>query len=466
MGCRGASAPALDARESVLSSAADSAGIDRSRALDRTLARSVVIVGAFGVVTSIARVAQDAAIAWRFGTGPMVDAYYFVASLANWPVAVALSVFTLLVTPLEAGQERVGGDFEVQRFRGQLLGAVLLLALASLPVAWWALSLIAGGSLNGLERSTAALAVAGVPAIVAVVPLGLVGALLAAWLVAAGRHILTLLEALPPLVLIGAVLFVPGPVLFWATAVGVAVQATAMAASLRSARTLPRPSVGFTSDAWHGFAAGALVLLAAQLISTVLPLVDAFFAARLETGTLARLNFANRLVLGVQGLVGLALQRAGLPLISRLVATSPHEAQRAVLRWAGLMAAAGLLIGLGLAVLSDPLVGILYERGRFTAADREQVATLLCWGLLQLVPFLAGVPVVTALASTNARGLLTLAAALGLAVKIGASLLLASRYGAVGLQVATALMYTAAAAAAWIALSHRLRGPASGQHAA
>lgn len=426
------------------------------RRIDRTVARGLLVVGAFAAVTGIVRVAQDAAIAWRFGTGAVVDAYYFVASLANWPVAVALSVFTLLLAPLEASHQRNAHQHEVLRFRRELLGAVLLLALVSYPLAWWAFGAVAGGPVGGLEAHTAALAVAGVPAIAMAVPVGLVGALFAAWLVSTGRHILSLLEALPPLVLLGAVLLFPGSVLFWATAAGVAVQAVAMAAMLRQSRMLPLPAIGFASLAWQGVAAGAVLLVTAQVITALLPLVDAFYAARLGEGTLATLNFANRLVVGLQGLAGLALQRAALPVLSHLVETSAGDAHRAVLRWAVLMAAAGLAIAVLVALLADPLVAVLFERGRFTAADREQVATLLRWGVLQLIPFLAGVPVVTALASSRGRHLLVLAAALGLAVKIGASALLAERYGAVGLQVATALMYTAAASGAWLALRRRL----------
>lgn len=440
---------------------ADSPEILVPEALDRTLARGMLIVTAFAAVSGIARLAQDAAIAWRYGTGPVVDAYYFVANLANWPVAVALSVLTLLIVPIEAGLQRGGNAVDLRRFRGELLASVLLLAIASLPVSWWLLTAIAGGPLGGLEPHTAALAVAGVPAIVIGVPFGLIGALLAAWLVSSGRHVLTLFEALPPLVLVLVVLVVPGPVLFWAAAAGVALQAAAMGAALVGARALPRPRMALTSAAWRGIAGGALMLVLAQVISALLPLVDAFFAARLGEGTLATLNFANRMVLGIQGLAGLALQRVGLPMLSQLVATSPAQARRAALRWAGLMGGAGLLVGLAVALLSEPLVAILFERGRFTAADREQVATLLRWGLLQLVPFLAGVAVVTALASASAWGSLALAAGLGLVVKVGASALLAADHGAVGLQVATALMYAVTATVAWIALRRRLRHAAT-----
>lgn len=428
-----------------------------ARRFDHALLRGIVVVGFFAGITSVARVLQDAVIAWRFGAGPVTDSYYFLVNLANWPVAVAVSVFTLLVVPLEATQRRDGRDDDVHRFRRELFGAVLLLAGAALPLAWLVLDVLAGSPLLGLEARTAALASAGVPALVAVVPLGTVGALLAAWLVADRRHILTLLEAIPALVVVVVVLLLPGPVLFWATAFGAAVQVAAMAFTLRSSRSLPSPRLGFDALAWHGIATGALLLLLAQVLSALLPPVDAFFAVRLGEGTLATLNFANRLVLGLQGLAGLALQRVSLPLLSHLVAASPREAHRAVVRWSCAMGLLGIAIAAVVALLADPVASALFEHGRFTAADRNQVATLLRWGVLQLVPFLAGAPVVAALASSNARGLLAVAAALGLLVKIAASATLVGAHGAVGLQIATAIMYCAAGGAAWLFLRHRLR---------
>lgn len=415
------------------------------------------MVGSFAAITSVARLAQDGVIAWRFGTGPVVDAYYFVVSLANWPVAVALSLFTLLLVPLEAAQQQDEAE-KAEVFRRELFGCMLLVAGAILPLAWWAMTEIASRQLAG--TASAAVAVGAVPAMAPVVPLGVLGALLSAWLIAAGRNVLALLEAIPALVLVAIVLVVPGPVLFWATALGVGVQLLAVALTLRRLGLLPRPRVGFTSPAWHGLGAGATLLLAAQVFSALLPLVDAFFAARLGEGTLATLNFANRLVLGLQGLAGLAVQRVSLPLFSRLASESSVDTLRAVVRWAALMGALGLAIALGVALAAGPLVQVVFERGHFTAADREQVATLLRWGVLQLTPFLAGVPIVAALASTRARASLAVAGALGLLVKVAVSALLLRAEGAIGLQIATAVMYSATTALAWLFLRQRLRGAA------
>ena len=427
-----------------------------SREQDRALLRGVFIVTVFAAIAGAARVGQDAAIAWRFGAGQTVDAYYYLLTLVSWPVAVALSTLTLLVAPVDATR-KAAEVADGMHFRGELLGAVLLFALVTLPPMWWALSAIAGSPLGGLERGAAALAKDAVPAIVWTVPLGLMGALLAAWLVARGRHLLTLLEALPPLVLIVALLAVPGSTLFWGTTAGIALQVAAMTLALRAAGEMPRPRLGMSAQAWPAFAQGAYALLAGQMLFTLVPLVDPFFAARQGDGMVAALSYANRLVLGLQGLAGLALQRAGLPLLSRWMATAPGAARRAALRWALVAAGAGAALGVLVATLADPIVSLLYERGRFTAGDSAQVAMLLRYGMLQMPAFLAGLTLVTALASASARRDLALIAGGGLVAKLALSTWLVGRYGVSGLLLATALMYTTTALLAWFALAQRWR---------
>jgi putative peptidoglycan lipid II flippase len=426
------------------------------RALDGALVRGMGAVALFVAVAGAARVGQDAAIAWRFGTDATVDAYYFLMSLAGWPVAVALSMLSLLVAPTDASLRR-SDPVAARNFRRELLGAVLLVALLSLPVAWAGLHLVIASDLaGGVGIQAASRASAGIPGLVAVVPLGLVGALLSAWLMAAGRHVLALLEGLPALVLLVVVLVIPAPDLFWGTSVGFAIQVLAMACILRRSGELDRPRLARSSHHWQGFSSGALLLLAAQALFALVPLIDAFFAARLGPGTVAALSYSNRLVLGLQGLSGLALQRSGLPLLSKLGAHSALATRRAALRWAVAMGALGVVGGLLVALLADPLVGMLFERGSFTAADRGQCASLLRYGMLQMPFFLGGMALVTALASVSARRALAAIAVVNVCVKLLASLALVPWLGAPGLMVATGVMYAAAAATAWLSLRGHL----------
>jgi putative peptidoglycan lipid II flippase len=430
------------------------------RQLEVALVRGMGIIALFAALSGAARLAQDIAVAWRFGTGPTVDAYYFLLNLATWPVAVALATLGALVAPTEAVLHR-NDSARTRLFRSELLAWILLAALASLPLGWCISHMVASTTVSGLEPEAGAIAIAGLPALLALVPLGILGALLSAWFIAEGRHVLTLLEALPPLVLMGTILVLPGLTLFWGTSAGMAVQVLVMALILRLAGELPAPRLGFSSSAWPSFRQGLLAMLVGQVLFGLVPLVDTFFAARLGEGTMGMISYANRLVLGLMGLFALALRRAGLPLLSRLSAQSHAAPLGIALRWAAVASAAGLLIALPIALLAEPLISVVFERGNFTAADTDEVATLLRFGLLQLPFFLGGIPIVAALTSIQATTALLLIPVAGLVSKLLFCVALVPSLGAVGLQIATASMYALTTAIALAAAHWHVRRAAS-----
>lgn len=419
--------------------------------LDKSLIRGVGVIALFAAITGVARIAQDVAIASRFGTGPTVDAFYFLLSVANWPIAVALSLLTVLVVPTDALLAS-SGRTPVMRFRAELLALVTIIATVMLPLAWWALSAITTGGISGLSRSAIAAAGRGIPELIAIVPLGIVGALFSAWFVARSRHVLTLLEAVPPLVLTVVVLNLAGPVLFWGASAGIAAQVLLMVAILGGARELPVPRVGLSPQAWQGISSGATAMLVGQVLFALVPLMDSFFAARMGDGAVSALSYAGRLVLGLLGIAGLALQRGGLPLLSRLSAQSPAASVNVAMRWSVAAAGFGAIVALLVALLAEPIVAVLFERGGFTGSDREEVASLLRCGMLQVPPYVGGIVLVIALASMRAHRILAIAAAVGVAAKLLLNSILAPSLGLTGLPLATAGMYVTTTAIALFAL--------------
>lgn len=415
------------------------------------MTRSVVLVVAFAAAGGAARVLQDAVLAWRYGTDPLADAYYFLFNLVNWPAAVAISAFATLFVPLEASLRARRNDAEMASFRSEQLGAVLLMATLAGPLAWWVCSVAVRSEWAGLDAGARAVAMAGLPYMAAAVPFGLLAALYTAWMVSGERREATLLEALPPLALSAALLTLPGVTFFAGLPVGLAVQAIVMVALLRAAHV--RPRLRFSSSAWRGLATGASILVGAQLLMGLAPAIDAFLSARLGEGIIAAMNYANRLLLGVQGLAALAIQRVALPWLARVVAESPHEVLRSSREWFWRAALVGSVAALGVCLLADFAVAVLFERGRFTASDREAVVSLLRWGTLQLVPFVAGLTLVTALAARRAYGAIGFAAAGGVLVKLATSVLCLNELGAIGLQLGTAAMYVASAGLCWAALA-------------
>ena len=93
------------------------------------------------------------------------------------------------------------------------------------------------------------------------------------------------------------------------------------------------------------------------------------------------LYFANRLIELPLGIVGVAMGTVLVPELTRARArraTAPPIAQA---ESRGLELAVGLALPatIGLMVLSEPIVRLLFEHGAFTAADTAATAQALMW---------------------------------------------------------------------------------------
>jgi putative peptidoglycan lipid II flippase len=107
-------------------------------------------------------------------------------------------------------------------------------------------------------------------------------------------------------------------------------------------------------------------------------LVNAYLAARLETGAVSWLNYAFRLMYLPIGLFGVSIATAALPEIARHAAVNDTPAiRRTVSSGLRLMLMLNVPATVGLMVLSQPIISLLLERYRFTAQDTAATAAAL-----------------------------------------------------------------------------------------
>lgn len=107
-------------------------------------------------------------------------------------------------------------------------------------------------------------------------------------------------------------------------------------------------------------------------------LVNTWFASYLGDGAITWLNNAFRLMQLPIGMFGVAVSMVVLPQVSRSVAREDMEAFREhVVEGLRLALFLTLPAAVGLALLAEPVIGMLYERGAFTAADTAQTALAL-----------------------------------------------------------------------------------------
>lgn len=168
--------------------------------------------------------------------------------------------------------------------------------------------------------------------------------------------------------------------------------------------------------------------------------VNSNFASYLGDGPVSWLNVAFRFLQLPIGLFGVAIGTVALPALSRQVARNDRAALLRTLDQAlTLLIVLTLPAAAGLALFGDPIVGLLYEHGRFTAADTVAAGNALAGYALGLVGY-AAIKVITpafyALDDVQTPARISL---LSIAVNLGLNWLFVRRlgFGHVGLAVAT-----------------------------
>ena len=116
--------------------------------------------------------------------------------------------------------------------------------------------------------------------------------------------------------------------------------------------------------------------------------VNTMLATSAGTGAVTYLDLAFRLMYLPIGLFGVSIAAASTPAVSRLVAEGNVDRIRSTLAGAiTLMLLLNVPATLGLIVLAQPIVAVIFERGRFTAADTMATAAALQFYALGLVGY-------------------------------------------------------------------------------
>ena len=106
--------------------------------------------------------------------------------------------------------------------------------------------------------------------------------------------------------------------------------------------------------------------------------VNTILATGQGTGAVSWLDYAFRLMYLPIGLFGVSVATASTPAVSRLVASREFDRVRATIAHAiGLMMLLNVPATVGLIVLAEPIVRVIFEHGSFTATDTANTASAL-----------------------------------------------------------------------------------------
>jgi putative peptidoglycan lipid II flippase len=166
--------------------------------------------------------------------------------------------------------------------------------------------------------------------------------------------------------------------LAFATVIGGALQLAVQLPSLARLGYRFRPDIH-----WRDPGVKAILLLMGPAViaastTQINVLVNSMFASTLGDGAIFALAIAFRLMQLPLGLFGVALGTVTLPLLSRLVVAGKTQEFRGELaraiRWALLLTLPSMV---GLMMLAEPIISVLYQHGKFNADQAAQAAGAL-----------------------------------------------------------------------------------------
>ena len=404
-------------------------------------------VAFFLLIGKMAGAIKEIAVAHRYGVSDIVDAYQFTLTMANWLPVTMVGAFSIVLIPALV-KVRYAGQPDRARFIRELQGWIVVLGVLLSVVTyyfWPQVLQYMGGNLSSQTRQASTeLINAFAPAVLLTLIIGLCTARLRAH----ERHINNLLDSIPALMILLAILVTPNNTsvypLLWGTLLGYLIQSVWLSVLARRADGgnggWPRP--GLQSPQWPMLLSAAGIMLVGQIAMSFVGPLDQMTAARLGDNANATLGYATRLLSLVIGIGAASVGRAALPVLADVQSRgNPAQARSMALKWSALMLLVGIVAVMVGWLLAPWMVKLLFENGAFTPEDTQKVASVLRWGLLQL-PFYFGVLILVQLmASQNRYKLMAIIAIANFALKAGMNVILAPVMGAEGIMLATSLMY-------------------------
>jgi putative peptidoglycan lipid II flippase len=417
-----------------------------SGSTNRQIFRAAVTVGIGTGFVKVASVGKELVVAWKFGTADDLDAFLIALVVPFLITTVIAGSFNAALIPTYIRVREQEGIKAAQKlFSGAiawslgLLGITTLLMLATAPL--YLPKIAAGFSPEKLDLTYKLLC--------AIAPIILLTGTITIWgaVLNAGEQF-ALVAVAPIITPTVTMLF-----LFGINSWGV----FSLASGLVCGQLLEMLVVGIVLrrqgisllPKWYGFdthlseVAGQYApMIAAAFLMCSTNLVDQSMAAMLPSGSVASLNYGNRIIALPITIANTALSTAVIPYFSKMVAREDWISVRHTLKqYLGLIFAFSIpLTGL-IILFSEPIVQILLQRGSFTASDARLVAQIQAGYAFQIPFYIASVLVVRLISAMRYNQILMWGSAGNLIVNIGLNYLFMKWLGVSGIALSTSGVY-------------------------
>ena len=355
--------------------------------------RSLLTVSTGTLASRLLGFARDSLIAALLGAGPVADAFLVAFQLINVVRRLlAEGGLNAALVPAWLRVREAEGSVAAAAFAGRVLATVSVALIAASVLIGLLMPLVIAALAPGFAgRETLQFAVNNARLMLPYLAFAGPVTVMMALLNAQGRFALT---AFSPLLFNVALIAAMAALLAWrqdavdaalimAATIGIAGLLQLSMLVLRGGSTATPLRISFDGE-MRGFLGKAIPGMIASSAPQWLMVAGAVIASS-SPSAVSWLYFANRLLELPLGIVGVAMGSVLIPEMTRAVRGNDRAAVvHAELR--GLELAVGLALPatLGLIVLAEPIVRVLFEHGAFTASDSAATAQALTWLALGL----------------------------------------------------------------------------------
>ena len=416
----------------------------------RHILTSAAMLGSATILVKLAAFAKEWLIARRFGVSDELDAFLVAFLIPSFAVAVAAGSFASAFMPTYIRVLDQQGPAAARKLAGSVLvcGLIVLTAI-TLILAVTAHTLLPWVSM-GFDESKLALTESLFHVVLGILLVSGLSAVFSAVLNAHGHFAIT--AAAPMTIPVATV------IVFWffqerygiyalaaGTMLGFLLESCVLAAGMRFHGLLPRPGwSGSHANLSHVGTQYLHVTIGSLLMSSSI-VVDQSMAASLGSGNVSILSYSNKIVNLVLSMVAVSLSTVLFPQFSRMITAGQWvELKRTVRAYTKIILLASIPGVALLALLSEPLVHLLFERGAFTPATTRAVSHVQIYYTLQIPFYVLSMLGARLLSALDGNAIVLRIGALNLALNIAGNYVFMHWFGVAGIAISTSVMYLVA----------------------
>ena len=370
------------------------------------LLKSGIIVSVMTLLSRVLGLVRDVFVANLMGAGASADVFFFANKIPNFlrrlfAEGAFAQAFVPVLSEVHAHNDRaknldfiakISGTLGVIVFFTAIIGVIASPIIAALFGTGWFIAFLSDEP-DGKKFELASMMLKiTFPYLFFITLTGLSGAILNTlnrFAVAAFTPVLLNISIITCAWLLHDHFSTPAYSLAWGVFFGGLVQLGFQLPFLYRAGVLVRPRWGWSDPNVTKVRTLMIPALFGVSVSQINLLFDTLIASFLMTGSVSWLYYSDRLLEFPLGLFGIAIATVILPALSRdHVTQDPHKFKRNM-NWALTMVCAlGIPSCLGLMVLAEPILSVIFERGEFSANDVSMAGMSLLAYAAGLVSFM------------------------------------------------------------------------------